>query len=74
MSATDPEKSTTVGLTLSRSDWHRYRWTSYRPIDVTISEDLALSEVKDALIDAWNVKEIADLVRIQIEVELEASN
>jgi len=74
MSSKDPEKSTTVGLTLSRSDWDLYRWTSYRPIDVTISEDLALGEVKDALIDAWNVKEIADLVRIQIEVELQANN
>ena len=68
------KKSKKVFMTARRSDWQRYRWTSYQPIDVTISEDFALVKVKDGLADSWDVKNIADLVSIQIDLELEAMN
>jgi hypothetical protein len=67
-------KSVNVFMSLKRSDWGRYRWTSYQPIDLTLSEDFPDREAVARLSDAWNVRKIADLVRVQIELDLEVAN
>ncbi len=67
-------KSINVFMTLRRQDWNRYRWSSYQPIDLTVSEDFPDREAVSRLSDAWNVRKIADLVRVQIELDLEATN
>ena len=67
-------KPINVFMTLSRQDWNRYRWSSYQPIDLTVSEDFPDREAVARLSDAWNVRKIADLVRVQIELDLEASD
>ena len=64
-------KSINVFMKLRRRDWNHYRWTSYSPIDLTISEDFPDREAVIRLSDAWNVRKIADLVRVQIELDLE---
>ncbi len=64
-------KEVNVFMTLQRSDWTRYRWSSYQPIDLTVSEDFPDRDAVARLSDAWNVRKIADLVRVQIELELE---
>jgi hypothetical protein len=67
-------KAVNVFMTLSRTGWQTYRWTSYQPIAVTVSEDFSDRQAVANLSDAWNVRKIADLVRIQIDLELEAQN
>ena len=43
-------------------------------IDGYMDNNFALVEVKEGLSDAWAVKDIADLVSIQVDLELEAIN
>ena len=66
-------KSVNVFMSLKRTDWGRYRWTSYQPIDLTLSEDFPNREAVARLSDSWNVRKIADLVRVQIELDLEVA-
>jgi len=61
----------TVFMTLDREGYDRYRWTTYQPIEVKVSEDFASREAVRDVADSWNARKIADMVRIHAELILE---
>jgi hypothetical protein len=67
----DKLKPVNVFMTLRRTGWQSFRWTSYQPISMTVSEDFADRGDVGRLSDAWSVRKIADVVLFQIDLTLE---
>ncbi|HCP45959.1 MAG TPA: hypothetical protein DIU15_07955 [Deltaproteobacteria bacterium] len=65
------QRKITVFMTLDRQSYDRYRWTTYQPVEVKVSEDFASREDVREVGDRWDVRKIADMVRIHAELVLE---